>query len=123
MSRKRRNLLSKKLKSGKRNTKRNTKTRKNIRKMRGGADIPILCGGILISIGTTFKVNSNEKGVNNINIGGKYNVISIIKDKDDENNPRFELELIIHLEFGVAHVDNVVIPFNALNTCRLAVVD
>ena len=36
MTRKRRNLLSKKRKNGKRNTKRSTKTRKNIRKMRGG---------------------------------------------------------------------------------------
>ncbi len=120
MSRKRRNLLSKKRKSGKRNTKRSTKTRKNMRKMRG-AQIqisPIFCGGINISLGTTFEV-INANGVNNIIGGSIYKVNSI--NKADINNPRFELELIIHLEFGVAPVVNVVIPFDTLNTCELQV--
>ena len=117
MSRKRRNLLSKKRKNGKRNNKRSTKTRKNMRKMRGGADNPIYCGGIYISIGTQFNV-INAAGVNNINTDKAYKVIKINKD-DNVNNPIFELEVFMNLEFGRAIVNNVYIPFSELNTCVL----
>ena len=121
LSRKRRNLLSKKRKNGKRNTKRNTKTRKNMRNMRGGADTPIKCGGINISIGTEFDVN-NANGVNNIHNDETYKVISINKEAD-KNNPVFELALLINLEFGRAIREHVNIPFSALNTCVLVTDD
>ena len=119
MTRKRRNLLSKKRKNGKRNTKRSTKTRKNIRKMRGGVT-EYAVGDIKINSKTSFRVIENALGVNNIIVGRIYDVINI--DERIANNPVFELELIIlQGDVGVPGADEnfVFIPLSALKTCIL----
>ena len=121
MSRKRRNLLSKKRKNGKRNTRRSTKTHKNMRIMRGGG----ICydvgnngiegdGRVQLCVGSKF-INTVENAFVLCDI--VYRVDSIF-----ESNNKLMFSYVNDVGVG-AHPRIKTVAFNRLNTCQLKLIE
>ena len=104
MSRKRRNLLSKKRKHSKRNNKRSTKTRKNMRKMRGGATT---IRNMEHPVGSYFIV----EGIDENNVYGLL------------NNGIYKVVAITPNTFVVVHVNENGLPLNGENNLVINVND